>query len=715
MTNRPFPVFFSIPLLASLVVPAMAETVVHHDLRVTLNPEDSRIEVRDRLTLPKSFPENSGLHLRAGLNPSSDGAILSPGSKVHSHRKAEMTHYRLALPRDRRSFTLHYAGRLTPGSPFPSDKMEENSFSDPASLPAIYLDGGDFWYPRFGDELVSFSMTVEIPSGWTAISQGEASEIPGMDDMINIHWEEQQPQDDIYLLAAPYHVYRKTTPVAEAQVYLLRPDPPLAERYLAATSHYLDLYTRMLGPYPYAKFALVENSRQTGYGMPSFTLLGSRVIRLPFILHSSYPHEILHNWWGNGVYVDYSSGNWSEGLTAYLADHLTKEQRGMGSGHRRSALQKYADYVAEEKDFALSAFRARHGEVSQAVGYNKALMFFHMLRRDLGDRLFLQGLQRFYRDNRFRRAGYHDLRKAFEAVSGKKLQEIFHQWIRRVGAPNLELEKTQVVKTPRGFSLQGVLLQNQAGAPYLLKVPLAVHLEGVREAYTTTVTMEAKRLEFSLALPALPVLLEVDAKFDLFRRLHRDEIPPSLGRLFGAKKALFVLPSTAPEKLRNGYRELALAWSGDPQTLVWDTAIARLPGDRAVWLLGWENQFRDRIARGLGATDLLLKRRSVVIKGEKLERNTHSVVLAAQNPQSPGQGIGWIGCANPEALPGLGRKLPHYSKYSYLAFAGDGPINILKGQWPAPNSPLRRVLASEGKNVTSVLPPTPPLTALPAE
>ena len=56
--------------------------------------------------------------------------------------------------------------------------------------------------------------------------------------------------------------------------------------------------------------------------MPSFTLLGAKVIRLPFIVSSSYPHEILHNWWGNGVFVDVQQGNWCEGLTAYLADHL---------------------------------------------------------------------------------------------------------------------------------------------------------------------------------------------------------------------------------------------------------------------------------------------------------------------------------------------------------------------------------------------------------
>ena len=76
----------------------------------------------------------------------------------------------------------------------------------------------------------------------------------------------------------------------------------------------------------------MENFWETGYGMPSFTLLGPQVIRFPFILTSSYPHEILHNWWGNSVFVDYPTGNWCEGLTAYMADHLMKEQVGSSRG-----------------------------------------------------------------------------------------------------------------------------------------------------------------------------------------------------------------------------------------------------------------------------------------------------------------------------------------------------------------------------------------------
>ena len=178
-------------------------------------------------------------------------------------------------------------------------------------------------------------------------------------------------------------------------VFLRGADPALADQYLGAIGEYVDMYSRLLGPYPYDKFAVVENTWESGYGMPSFTLLGPKVMRFPFILHTSLPHEILHNWWGNGVYVDYAHGNWSEGLTAYLADHLLREQAGEGVGYRRNALLRYSNYVSAGNDFPLRDFQGRHNEATQAVGYDKALMVFHMLRMQLGDQRLPGGLAQF--------------------------------------------------------------------------------------------------------------------------------------------------------------------------------------------------------------------------------------------------------------------------------------------------------------------------------
>ena len=208
--------------------------------------------------------------------------------------------------------------------------------------------------------------------------------------------------------------------------------------------------------------------------MPSFTLLGPQVIRFPFILHSSYPHEILHNWWGNGVFVDYEKGNWCEGLTAYLADHLVQEQRGAGDEYRRSTLQKYRDYVQEGRDFPLTEFRERHSAATEAVGYGKALMMDHMLRRRIGDDAFRKGLAAFYRKHSRPARQIRRPAAAFEGASETELGEFFQQWTTRTGAPVLSVDNVQVQKSDAGFVVSGLLKQTQDADPYALDVPVTV-------------------------------------------------------------------------------------------------------------------------------------------------------------------------------------------------------------------------------------------------
>jgi hypothetical protein len=479
-------------------------------------------------------------------------------------------------------------------------------------------------------------------------------------------------------------------------VFLRTPDEELASKYLNATVRYLAMYEELIGPYPYKKFALVENFWETGFGMASFTLLGPKIIRFPFILHSSYPHEILHNWWGNGVFPDYRKGNWAEGLTAYLSDHLIKEMRGNGVAYRQQTLQKYTDYVLKGRDFPLSQFHSRHSSSSEAVGYGKSLMFFHMLRQQVGDRIFVQALQDFYQKNKFQFASFDDLRQNFEGVSGKQMNVYFDQWLTRTGAPELKVSKAKSRTDADGFVLTAVFEQAQPEGVYPLRIPVAVTMEGQDRAFQTVIAMEKRRLELKLHLPARPLRLDVDPEFDLFRRLDRDEIPPALTQTFGAKKMLILLPSSSGRSLLHAYRELSqsLAHSGPDEVEVkLDTEVKLLPSDRAVILLGWQNNFLSEIASALSEYDVAIKQNELHIGPRKIQRQNHSVVLTARLPNNKDLSLTWVAADLPEALPGLGRKLPHYHKYSYLGFQGPEPTNIAKGRWPALDTPMTTFVA----------------------
>ena len=537
-------------------------------------------------------------------------------------------------------------------------------------------------------------MNVELPEAWDAVSQGGRALHEVRDGRRQVTWVSPQPMDEVYLIAARFVEYSRPAGEVTAYAYLREPEPNLASKYLEATAQYIEMYRKMIGPYPYDKFALVENFWDTGYGMPSFTLLGSTIIRLPFILHSSYPHEILHNWWGNSVFVDYENGNWCEGLTAYLADHLIKEGLGQGVAYRRDTLKRYRNYVRGEDDFPLAEFRSRHDSATEAVGYGKSLMLWHMLRLRLGDEGFLDGLRQFYRANRFRRASFEDVRKAFADASGQDLDAMFAQWVDRAGAPQLELGEVRVAR-PNGdtkASLSIEVRQVQGGDPYTLSVPVALTLDGEEAAREYTLDLSEASGTLRVDLPAEPRRIDVDPEFDLFRRLDPYEIPASVGQLFGAEQVMIVLPTQAGTVGLEAWRGFAESWDGEEVQVVLDSEVDRIPSDQAVWLIGTRNRFAPTVATALERFDAGASVSTVRAGGQDLASDDHSFAFAVRHPDDANLAIGWIGAGTASALPGLARKLPHYGKYSYVAFAGDEPTNVAKGQWPVLASPLVRFL-----------------------
>jgi hypothetical protein len=680
--------------------------VVDHSLEVRIDPQREALSVLDNLTLPPGT-ERLEFFLHAGMSPQ---VVEGPARLASLGRSGHLERFALIPATGITTVGLRYGGRIRHGFQEVSEGVGRSHRRTSGTIgpEGTVLDGASGWYPWAPDSLQRFSLTIDLPEHWLAVSQGSGPDIERRAGRVLITWREAQPQDDIHLVAGPLHLHREPGPVAEAQVYLRDADPTLARRYLRATGRYLDLYSRLIGDYPYAKFALVENFWPTGYGMPSFTLLGSRVIRLPFIVDTSFPHEILHNWWGNSVYVDYATGNWSEGLTTYLADHLLQEQLGRGAAYRRDALRRFADYVHTGKDFPLRAFRSRHSGASQSVGYGKGFMLFHMLRKELGDPTFLSGLRRFYRDNRFRTAGYADLRRAFESASGRDLGAFFTQWLERTGSPTLALADVSTEPAPTGYRVSGRLLQTQAEPAFLLNVPVLVHV-GEGRTEESLLRMSDKELRFRLEVDALPLRLDADPRFEVFRTLYPEESPPTLGAMFGADHGLILLPDRAPASLAEAYEGLARSWvqGYDGWEVRWDREFQELPTDRVVWLLGWENRHRPEVARRLPAGSL--ESDALELEGSRLSRRDHSLVLVAPGRTPGAPPVAWLGAHDARAVPGLARKLPHYGKYARLAFQGLAPENVHKSQWATYSSPLRIPLAEGAKALE--IPALPALSA----
>ena len=668
-------------LLGPLMSSAASATLVHHDLQVRVEPARGWLNVIDEIQLPPDTPASIQFTLRRNLNVTAEGADLK---KLETSDRNHIQLYQLTNLATNSKIRLSYQGEITTEQP-------QGIFGMPIAVlsqDGMYLDGASAWRPHFPDyPWLTFTLQVQAPQGWEIVSQGKRERRKD-----GFHYAMPKPQEDIYLLGGRFQRYQKRQNDTELEVYLLDADTELAQRYLQASAEYVQYYSKLIGPYPYAKFAVVENRWQTGYGMPSFTLLGSRVIRLPFILHTSLPHEILHNWWGNGVYIDFSSGNWSEGLTAYLSDHLDSERRGEDTAYRRKALERYANFAARERDFALSEFRSRHDEASQAVGYSKSLMVFHMLRQQAGDVEFNQRIQQFWQRYQFKPASYRDVIGTLFRGDKSARETFIEQWLKRPGAPKLALGEVQIEQHGKGFRLSVEINQTQPNAPYRFQVPLEVRLSGTKTPERQVIELTGRRTVISLDFARRPETLTLDPTYDVFRLLDPAETPSSLGRLFGAPKQLLVLPTEVTQAQRQAWEKLAAAWSAQYQNveLVDDSTLSQLPPDAAVWLLGWKNKLLlNHQARFTAATQQFSPS-GAKINDQSLKATEHAVVLLdPDNSRSP---LGFIGVEQPEAITALARKLPHYSSYGRLAFELPEVNNIIKQSLPVAISPLSRQL-----------------------
>ncbi len=669
------------------------DACVHHDLKVVLDPAERHISVIDSITLPQNSPREMPFVLHGGMKPVSSSSGVRIVRQAKRQGAVPLVSYKIILPPKVNTFVISYEGTIYHPVKRGAKEQARGFQTTPGiiSTEGVYLSASSAWYPVFASTLVTFDLEVKLPESWDAVSQGvRALHDRGALSTV-VCWKSPEPQESIFLIAAQFTEYVRPAGPVQAMAFLRSPDRGLADKYLDATVRYIAMYEKLIGPYPYKKFALVENFSETGFGMPSFTLLGPTVIRLPFIVNTSYPHEILHNWWGNGVYPDYEKGNWCEGITTYLADHLLREQRGGGVEYRVATLQKYANYVRGNKDFPLIQFRSRHDTSTEAIGYGKSLMFYHMLRLELGDDVFKKGLREFYRKYKFRLATFDDIRTTLESVSGKDLKHEFEQWVTRAGAPRLKVGKPAVSLEKDQFVLTALLEQTQPGEAYRLKIPVAVTLEGRPRAFQTTIEMNGKRQEIKLVLPARPLRLDVDPEFDLFRRLDREEVPPAISLALGARKMLVVLPSAADERLLQAYRTFAqsLARSGPDEVEVkLDTEIAELPNDCALTIIGWENRYLANVVASLAGYDVEVNKEAVRINRSTISRKDHCFVLTTRLPDNRDVALSLIAADLPESLPGLATKLPHYHKYSYLAFMGTEPANVAKGRWPVVASPM---------------------------
>jgi aminopeptidase N len=549
------------------------------------------------------------------------------------------------------------------------------------SSEGIYLSGMAEWLAWNGSVMLTHDLTFDTPAGFETVTQGERTEHEVRGDRLHTRWVAANPADGLNLIANKYFVHEEAVrDGVVSQTFLLEDDEKLRATYMERTKAYITMYEEMIGPYPYKKFATVENWFPTGYGMPSYTLLGGQVLRLPFIPYTSFGHEICHNWWGNSVFVDTSEGNWCEGLTVYCADYHYKELENeeQARQYRRTLLKDYAAYVRDPaKDFPLTEFINRHSGATRSVGYGKSMMVFHMVDRMIGREAFLKGMQAVAAEHKYIKTNWSDFFAAFEDASGQDLLIFKDQWLTRTGAPTLSVEDVKFDNNKVTFSL------HQDGPAYDLLVPVVVTTKGGSEEHIVHFDKESDSFELKVSGARV---LAVDPNTQLFRKLHQAEIEPTLSQVL-AEDAPTVVLDNAPALMTDAARKFAEGFI--EQDLYAFVEDGRLPADAKMGT-GKSNVVINpgkELLAGYKNSELMISGKNFFLGGKRYSLDKFDLVFTAASPYDPTLTDLVILCNSPHRLEALARRLGHYGKYSYLVFpVGQG--SPVKGNWQLSDSPM---------------------------
>jgi len=708
-------------LCEELLRPSQEASIQRHDLFVQLYPETHELIGRDRITL---VPSGEQTVIRLSLASTLAVMRVTDGSDDSTSREPDQTltfsiEHDVAAPQSQQvviplpsdsvgkevmTLVITYQGTINdpPREPRHLRFVTPSETAGHIGSEGVYLSSESQWYPDSPGSLSTYVLGVALPEGWMAVTQAAVRQTTacspdrcGRSNMALIEWSPTKPSEALTLVANRFVVKERSWIATSGQpvklaTYLFPEDARLADEYLDAISRYLDAYIRVLGPYPFETFAVVENFFASGLGMPSFTLLGSSIIKRHYIQPYALGHEIVHSWIGNGVFNRTDKGNWVEGLTTYLANYywyeLTRESV-QARDQRRLFVRSYNLHVLPDRDYPVGQFMQKHDERDNAIGYQKTAMAFHLLRQEIGEQAFWKGIQRLIAGYLGRHAEWRDVQLVFNEASGRDLGWFFQQWIERGGvpAPSLNRAVARPVDNAAAFALDVGI--TQAEPLFRFPVQIRIRMDDGRD-HTLTIQMTQAAQSVTVRLPSRPADVRLDPESMLIRKIPRRSLPPMLNHYVTDVRRTAMLAGAVPPS--HPYQELVgriaaqeeRKGSSDHAAVIPNATAALFPSEGSVLLLGQEGGREDiqpLLATHCGQR-VRLTESGVAIEGNNYDGPGTAVIATCHRADRPDSVLSLLYSTTPEAAAPVSRLLFFYGWHSVVVFKNGSVVS--RGEWP---------------------------------
>lgn len=388
-------------------------------------------------------------------------------------------------------------------------------------------EANSVWFPtidrtaqKMTDEI---SMTVE--KKYVTLSNGKmASQKDNADGTRTDTWKMDLPHSPYLVMMAvgDFSIVKDQWRGKEVNYYVEKPYAQYAKAIFGNTPEMLTFYSDILGyEYPWAKYSQIvvrdyvsgamENTTATLHG--DFLQKTDReLIDNNHYDEAVVAHELFHHWFGdlataeswsnltlNESFADYSEYLW-------LAHKYGKD---MADDHSWKAAKNYIQFTEYAGDRDLVRFHYHDKEdMFDAVSYQKGGRILNMLRNVVGDSAFFKSLNLYLKTNGFKSAEAHQLRLAFEEVTGEDLNWFFNQWYFGQGYPILDITYSYDDAAKKA----SVTIQQKQQGDKIFQLPMSidVYAGGKKQRYPVTITDKSQT--FTFPATTKPDLINVDAE-----------------------------------------------------------------------------------------------------------------------------------------------------------------------------------------------------------
>ncbi|MFQ5771831.1 MAG: M1 family aminopeptidase, partial [bacterium] len=306
-------------------------------------------------------------------------------------------------------------------------------------------------YPN--DKMTS-EMIATVNNQFMVISNGKLLEVQDNQNATKTyHWKESAPHSSylISLVAGEFEKLTDSFQNISVEYYVRKQFVDWAPRSFSKTPDMMQFFSEITEvTYPYEKYAQTAIQDFTFGGMENISAttltentLHDEIAASDVTSDGLVAHELAHQWWGDLVTCENWSHAWlNESFATYFDALYVEHSKGKSEfqwemlGNRKSFLEE--DFEKYRRPI-VTFFYTDPVNLFDGHLYPKGAWVLHMLRFELGDKIFFQGLHHYLKQHAYQPVETDDLRQALEDASGKNLDRFFEQWLYHGGYPEFDL------------------------------------------------------------------------------------------------------------------------------------------------------------------------------------------------------------------------------------------------------------------------------------